>query len=142
MIESAASDLASLVCNRREDDEAYEHDFFRRDTFSVVQSQYRYLRLALVLVVGCSSDNNSGTGGVDPNEQLSALTPAQATALCDALKSDYPEKTVTCGSACAGGTLAGKFVTIAGTRQFTAIFTAYGLIGNITLHQSTIVQAQ
>ena len=48
----------------------------------------------------------------------------------------------TCGSACAGGTLAGKFVTIAGTRQFTAIFTAYGLIGNITLHQSTIVQAQ
>jgi Flp pilus assembly protein TadG len=48
----------------------------------------------------------------------------------------------TCSSACAGGTLAGKFVTIAGTRQFTAIFTAYGLIGNITLHQSTIVQAQ
>lgn len=48
----------------------------------------------------------------------------------------------TCGSACAGGTLAGKFVTIAGTRKFTAIFTAYGLIGNITLHQSTIVQAQ
>jgi Flp pilus assembly protein TadG len=48
----------------------------------------------------------------------------------------------TCGTACAGGTLAGKFVTIAGTRQFTAIFTAYGLIGNITLHQSTIVQAQ
>ena len=48
----------------------------------------------------------------------------------------------TCGSACPGGTLAGKFVTIAGTRQFTAIFTAYGLIGNITLHQSTIVQAQ
>jgi hypothetical protein len=49
---------------------------------------------------------------------------------------------VPCGSACAGGTLAGKFVTIAGARQFTAIFTAYGLIGNVTLHQSTIVQAQ
>lgn len=48
----------------------------------------------------------------------------------------------TCGNTCAGGTLAGKFVTIAGTRQFTAVFTAYGLIGNITLHQSTIVQAQ
>jgi Flp pilus assembly protein TadG len=48
----------------------------------------------------------------------------------------------TCGSACAGGTLAGKFVTVAGTRQFTAIFTGYGLIGNITLHQSAIVQAQ
>jgi Flp pilus assembly protein TadG len=49
---------------------------------------------------------------------------------------------VTCGSTCAGGTLAGKFVTVAGTRQFNAIFTAYGLIGNVTLQQSTIVQAQ
>jgi Flp pilus assembly protein TadG len=49
---------------------------------------------------------------------------------------------VTCGSTCTGGTLAGKFVTVAGTRQFTAVFTAYGLIGNITLHQSIIVQAQ
>ena len=48
----------------------------------------------------------------------------------------------TCGSACTGGTLAGKFVTITGTRQFSAIFGAYGLIGNTTLHQSTIVQAQ
>lgn len=48
----------------------------------------------------------------------------------------------TCGSTCAGGTLAGKFVTIAGTRSFSAIFGAYGLISNTTLHQSTIVQAQ
>jgi Flp pilus assembly protein TadG len=46
------------------------------------------------------------------------------------------------GSACTGGTLAGKFVTVAGTRAFTAIFGAYGLIGSTTLHQSTIVQAQ
>ena len=48
----------------------------------------------------------------------------------------------TCGSACAGGTLAGKFVTITGTRAFTAIFGNYGLISNTTLHQSAIVQAQ
>jgi Flp pilus assembly protein TadG len=48
----------------------------------------------------------------------------------------------TCGNACAGGTLAGKFVTISGTRSFTPIFPAYGLIGSITLHQNTIVQAQ
>jgi Flp pilus assembly protein TadG len=47
-----------------------------------------------------------------------------------------------CGSACAGGTLAGKFVTISGTRAFTPIFGNYGLIGNRTLRQSTIVQAQ
>jgi len=48
----------------------------------------------------------------------------------------------TCGSACAGGTLAGKFVTVAGTRSFVAIFGNYGLITNTTLHQSTIVQVQ
>ncbi len=48
----------------------------------------------------------------------------------------------TCGSTCAGGTLAGKFVTIAGTRSFAPIFSRYGLIGNRTLHQSTIVQSQ
>jgi Flp pilus assembly protein TadG len=48
----------------------------------------------------------------------------------------------TCGSACAGGTLAGKFVTISGTRAFSPIFAAYDLIGSISLHQSTIVQAQ
>ena len=51
---------------------------------------------------------------------------------------------VGCGTGCAGGggTLAGKFVTITGTRAFTSIFTGYGLIGNITLHQSSVVQAQ
>ncbi len=47
-----------------------------------------------------------------------------------------------CGTPCAGGTLAGKFVSIAGTRTFTAIFTSYGLISNNSLSQSTIVQTQ
>ena len=47
-----------------------------------------------------------------------------------------------CGSACAGGTLAGKFVTIAGTRAFSAVFSNYGLIPNATLHESAIVQSQ
>jgi len=47
-----------------------------------------------------------------------------------------------CGGACAGGTTAGKFVTIAGTRAFRAVFTNYGLIPNSTLHQSAIVQSQ
>ena len=46
------------------------------------------------------------------------------------------------GTVNAGGTLAGKFVTISGTRAFTPIFGNYGLIGNRTLRQSTIVQAQ
>jgi Flp pilus assembly protein TadG len=48
----------------------------------------------------------------------------------------------TCGSACAAGTLAGKFVTITGTRAFSAILGNYSLIPNTTLQQSAIVQAQ
>jgi Flp pilus assembly protein TadG len=48
----------------------------------------------------------------------------------------------TCGTSCTGGTLAGKFVTISGTRQFSAIFTTYGWVNNRSLHQSTIVQVQ
>lgn len=48
----------------------------------------------------------------------------------------------TCGTDCAGGTLAGKFVAIGGTRAFTAIFGDYGLIGSRTLHQGMIVQTQ
>ncbi len=48
----------------------------------------------------------------------------------------------TCGTSCAGGTFAGKFVTINGTRAFIALFGNYGLISNKTLNQSTIVQAQ
>jgi Flp pilus assembly protein TadG len=48
----------------------------------------------------------------------------------------------TCGTVCAGGTLAGKFVAITGTRSFIAIFGAYGLIGDSTLRQSAIVQSQ
>jgi Flp pilus assembly protein TadG len=47
-----------------------------------------------------------------------------------------------CGSSCAGGTLAGKFVTIAATRSFSAIFGNYGIISSATLHQSVLVQAQ
>jgi Flp pilus assembly protein TadG len=49
---------------------------------------------------------------------------------------------VACGSVCAAGTLAGKFVTITGTRAFSAILGNYSLIGNKTLHQSATVQAQ
>ena len=48
----------------------------------------------------------------------------------------------TCGTSCVGGTLAGKFVTVTGTRLFSAIFGNYGLISNRTLTQSTIVQVQ
>ena len=48
----------------------------------------------------------------------------------------------TCGTACAGGTLAGKFVSVTGSRSFSAIFGHYGLISDRVLRENTIVQAQ
>jgi len=49
---------------------------------------------------------------------------------------------VACGTSCAGGTLAGRFVSVSGTRHFSAIFNGYSWLRNSTLHQSTMVQVQ
>ena len=48
----------------------------------------------------------------------------------------------TCGSACAGGAVAGKFVTIVATRTYNPIFSSYGLIANNTITASATVETQ
>jgi hypothetical protein len=54
---------------------------------------YRMVLLG-VCAVGCGGSS----GGVDDNELLVDVTPTQAVALCKQLSSDYPQKTVSCGS--------------------------------------------
>lgn len=49
---------------------------------------------------------------------------------------------VTCGSACTGGSIAGKFVTIAASRSFTALFPQFGFAQNGTITRSALVQTQ
>ncbi len=49
---------------------------------------------------------------------------------------------VTCGSACTGSTIAGKFVTIAASRSFTALFPQLGFTQNGTITRSALVQTQ
>ena len=49
---------------------------------------------------------------------------------------------VTCGSACTGGSVAGKFVTIAASRSFTALFPQLGFTQNGTITRSALVQTQ
>ena len=49
---------------------------------------------------------------------------------------------VTCGSACPGGGLAGKFVTVVATRTYNPIFSSYGLIANNTITASATVETQ
>ena len=48
----------------------------------------------------------------------------------------------TCGSSCAGGGIAGKFVTIVATRAYNPIFSSYGLIANNTITASATVETQ
>ena len=49
----------------------------------------------------------------------------------------------TCGAACpGGGGYAGKFVTITATRQYTPIFSGYGIVQNDTITASAAVQVQ
>ena len=49
---------------------------------------------------------------------------------------------VTCGSACGGGGIAGKFVTITATRTYAPMFSGYGLVSNNTISVTTAVQTQ
>ena len=48
----------------------------------------------------------------------------------------------TCASACPGGGIAGKFVTVVATRTYNPIFSSYGLIANNTITASTTVETQ
>jgi Flp pilus assembly protein TadG len=48
----------------------------------------------------------------------------------------------TCGAACPGGGYAGKFVTVTATREYTPIFSGYGIVQNDTISASAAVQVQ
>jgi Flp pilus assembly pilin Flp len=47
-----------------------------------------------------------------------------------------------CGSACAGGGIAGKFVTLTATRTYNPVFAGYGLVTNHTIRASAAVETQ
>jgi Flp pilus assembly protein TadG len=49
---------------------------------------------------------------------------------------------VTCGSACAGGGVAGQFVTITASRTVSPLFPTFGLTYNGTITRSAIVETQ
>jgi Flp pilus assembly protein TadG len=49
---------------------------------------------------------------------------------------------VTCGSACATGPTAGKFVVITASRTYTPVFSTYGIVQNGTISSSATVRTQ
>ncbi|MGH6986539.1 MAG: TadE/TadG family type IV pilus assembly protein [Caulobacteraceae bacterium] len=50
--------------------------------------------------------------------------------------------TQTCGAACAGGGIAGKFVTISVSRTYQPLFSSYGIVQNGAVSVSTTVETQ
>jgi Flp pilus assembly protein TadG len=48
----------------------------------------------------------------------------------------------TCGSACTGGGLAGKFVTISAQQAYSPSFSNYGIVSNGSITSSVVVQTQ
>jgi len=48
----------------------------------------------------------------------------------------------TCGASCAGGGIAGKFVSITATRTFTPFFPAWAIISSNSLTRTAMVQVQ
>jgi Flp pilus assembly protein TadG len=90
--------------------------------------------------------NNGATSTVSNGTTTPSGGPAANADSCYCPAGSSPSWTwgsaTTCGTSCAGGTLAGKFVTITGTRAFSPLFLNYHLISAITLQQSTIVQTQ
>jgi len=49
---------------------------------------------------------------------------------------------VSCGSTCASGSIAGKFVVITASHQYTPLFSQYGFVPNGTLRAAALVQVQ
>ncbi len=50
--------------------------------------------------------------------------------------------TASCGSTCAAGGLAGKFVTIVATRTYTPMFSSYGIVKNGTISSTAVAETQ
>ena len=47
-----------------------------------------------------------------------------------------------CGSSCAGGGLAGKFISIVATRVYTPMFSSYGIVKNNTISATAVAETQ
>jgi Flp pilus assembly protein TadG len=89
--------------------------------------------------------NNGPSTSITGGSASSSGTPANAN-LCYCPTGTYASITwgasVTCGNACTGGGIAGKFVAVTATYSWTPLFTSYSFVpsGNVT--SGTVVQVQ
>ena len=67
-------------------------------------------------------------------------TPTAATARPYRARPSPGARPPTCGAACGGGGVAGKFVTITATHNYTPIFSSYGIVQNGAVTVTTTVE--
>lgn len=88
--------------------------------------------------------NDGPTTTITGGAAAASGTPANAdSCYCPTLSSTVAwGAAATCGSACSGGGLAGKFVTISATRTYQPLFSNYGIVQNDQITVSTSVETQ
>ena len=88
--------------------------------------------------------NNGPSQNITAGASASGGTPANAdSCYCPTISPSFAwGAAVTCASACSGGGIAGKFVTIASTRAYAPMFSGYGLVTNNIISVTTVVQTQ
>ncbi len=88
--------------------------------------------------------NNGPTVTITSGSSASSGTASSAdSCYCPTLSSTIAwGAAATCGSACAGGGLAGKFVTITSSRTYTPLFSNYGIVSNGQITVTTSVETQ
>jgi Flp pilus assembly protein TadG len=122
---------------------------------SVNSSNGQTLANNIATIVETSQGSGWADDGVTVNNgPTTAVTSGTATPSGTAANADAcycPSGTVgsftwgssaTCGSSCAGGGYAGKFVTITATKTYTPIFSSYGIVQNDTITATAAVQVQ
>lgn len=89
---------------------------------------------------------NAGPGASSTNGSLSASGSSSPADSCycptGSAASVSWGSTQTCGASCAGGGFAGKFVQVTATRNYTPLFSGFGLVASHTISASSLVQVQ
>ncbi len=83
----------------------------------------------------------TAVGSGTPSVTSADAATTNALCYCPTSASDWGV-TRTCGSACGGSGLAGRFVRITASKPYTALFSSYGMVRNGAITATNLVQTQ
>jgi Flp pilus assembly protein TadG len=109
----------------------------------------------LATIIGSERGTNWANGTVivnnGPSATVSAGTVATSGSASNANSCYCPTRSgstltwgspTTCGATCAGGGLAGKFISIVATKIYTPMFSSYGIVRNNTISSTAVAETQ